>query len=75
VLTVATRKGERFLRATATLNGARLPVKGRSITVDLTTKGAGSYRILITAKYRTKSGKVRTVRSLRTLTVTAEPSR
>ena len=75
MLTVATRKGERFLSATATLNGARLPVKGRSITVDLTTKGVGSYRVQIVAKYRTKSGKVRTVRSLRTLTVSAKPSR
>ena len=70
VVTVRTRKGERFVSATATLNGKRLTVHGRSITVDLRGKDAGSYTIRIAAKYRTKSGKVHVVRSTRTLKVT-----
>jgi hypothetical protein len=70
VVTVKTRKGERFLSATATLNGKRLTVRGRSITVDLRGKNAGSYTVRIAAKYRTRSGTVHVVRSTRTLKVT-----
>jgi len=70
VVTVPTRKGEQFVSATATLSRKRLKVHGRSITVDLRGKDAGSYPIRIAAKYRTKSGKVHVVRSTRILKVT-----
>jgi hypothetical protein len=63
------RRGERFLRVSATLRGRRLEVRGRTITVDLRERAEGTYNVRITARYRTKHRKIRRVRATRTLSV------
>ena len=70
VVHVPQRKGERFLSARATLRNKRLPVRGRSITVDLRGKVVGNYNVFIVAKYRTKSGRVHVHSTHRSLSVT-----
>lgn len=63
------RKGDRFLSARASLRGKALKVAGRSVRVDLRGRSEGNYNVKITARYRTGSGKVRTVRTQRPLSV------
>ena len=70
VVHVPQRTGERFLSARATLRNKRLPVRGRSITVDLRGKVVGNYNVFIVAKYRTMSGKVHVHSTHRSLSVT-----
>ena len=64
------REGMKLVKMSAKLRGKALPVNAKSITVDLRGRTVGNYNVSITAKYRTKSGKVRTVRSVRSLSVT-----
>ncbi len=54
----------------ASLRGKSLPVHAGSIKVDLRGKVVGNYNVSIVAKYKTKSGKIHTVRSTRGLSVT-----
>ena len=42
----------------------------RKIKVDLRGKTVGNYNVVIAAKYKTKHGKLHTVRSVRTLSIT-----
>ena len=69
-LHVPSRKGMKLVSVRGSLRNKHLPVHGQSITVDLRGKVVGNYNVLITAKYRTKSGKVHTVRSIRSLSIT-----
>jgi Collagen triple helix repeat (20 copies) len=64
------REGEKFISVRATLRNKSLPVHGRSVKADLRGKVVGNYNVFLVAKYRTKSGKVHTVRSTRSLSVT-----
>ena len=70
---VPRRKGEKLISARATLRGKRLPVQGRAITVDLRGKGVGNYNVYVSAKYKTKSGKVHVVRFSRALSIARAP--
>jgi hypothetical protein len=73
VLHAQKRKHMKFLRARATLRNKRLPVRGRRIIVDLRGKDVGNYNVYITAKYRTRKGKVKTFREMRALSVSRSP--
>jgi hypothetical protein len=67
------RSRERFLRVNAALqtpNGFRpLPVRGRTVTLNLTGRGEGNYNVRLISRYRTRSGKVRRVVTRRNLSV------
>jgi hypothetical protein len=65
---VSVPKGAKFLGAKATLRNKRLPVRGRTIKVDLRGKPASNYNVFITVKYK-KRGATHTVRSTRNLSV------
>ena len=54
----------------ASLRGKSLPVHHRTIKVDLRGKVVGNYNVSVVAKYKTKSGKVHTVRNTRSLSIT-----
>lgn len=69
-LHVPSTKGLKLVSVRASLRGKSLPVHARSIKVDLRGKVVGNYNVSIVAKYQTKSGKVHTVRSTRSLSVT-----
>jgi hypothetical protein len=69
-LHVASTKGMKLVSVRASLRGKSLPVQGHSINVDLRGKVVGNYNVSIVAKYKTKGGKVHTVRSTRSLSVT-----
>ena len=69
-LHVRSTKGMKLVSVRASLRGKSLPVHGQSIKVDLRGKVVGNYNVSIVAKYKTKSGKVHTVRSIRSLSVT-----
>ena len=69
-LHVPSTKGMKLVSVRATLRGKALPVHGKSIKVDLRGKVVGNYNVSIVAKYKTKSGKVHTVHSIRSLSVT-----
>ncbi len=69
-LHVKSTKGMKLVSVRASLRGTSLPVRGQSIKVDLRGKVVGNYNVSIVAKYKTKSGKVHTVRSIRSLSVT-----
>jgi hypothetical protein len=69
-LHVSPTKGMKLVGVRASLRGKSLPVHARSIKVDLRGKVVGNYNVSIVAKYKTKSGKVHTVRSTRSLSVT-----
>ena len=69
-LHVRSTKGMKLLSVRASLRGKSLPVHGQSIKVDLRGKVVGNYNVSIVAKYKTKSGKVHTVHSIRSLSVT-----
>ena len=71
VIHVAQRKHERFISARATLRGKKLHVNGRSITVDLRNRPAGSYKVRITAKYL-RHGKLHVVKYVRHLSVNSK---
>jgi hypothetical protein len=73
VLHAQKRKHMRFMRARATLRNKRLSVRGRRIIVDLRGKDVGNYNVYITAKYRTRKGKVKTFREMRALSVSRSP--
>ena len=66
-LHVPSTKGMKLVSVRASLRGKSLPVHARSIKVDLRGKVVGNYNVSIVAKYKTKSGKVHTVRSTRSL--------
>lgn len=70
ILHVRSTKGLKLVSVRASLRGTSLPVHARSIKVDLRGKVVGNYNVSIVAKYKTKSGKVHTVRSTRSLSVT-----
>jgi len=72
---VSLRKGEKLLSVRATLRGKRLPVHGRSITVDLRGRNVGGYNVYVSAKYKAKSGRVHVVRSSRALSIAADTAR
>ena len=57
-------------RRVASRRGKRLHTSGRKIKVDLRGKTEGNYNVVIAAKYKTKHGKLHTVRSVRTLSIT-----
>ena len=69
-LRVHTLTGKKLVSVRATLRGKRLHASGRKIKVDLRGKTEGNYNVVITAKYKTKHGKLHTVRSVRTLSIT-----
>lgn len=62
------RRGEKFLRARATLRDKKLRVKGRRIRVDLRHHPEANYNIEITSKYL-RHGRMHRVRSQRHLSV------
>ncbi len=68
-LRVQSFKGQKLVSVRASLRGKRLHTRGRTIKVDLRGKTVGTYNVIIVAKYKTKHGKVHTVRSVRTLSV------
>ena len=68
-LRVQSIKGQKLVSVRASLRGKRLRTHGRTIKVDLRGKAVGNYNVIIVAKYKTKHGKVHTVRSVRTLSV------
>jgi hypothetical protein len=68
-LSVPRRRGQRLLSARARLDGWRVPVRGRRVIVDLRNRSEGNYNVHITSRHRTARGKVRTVRTMRTLSV------
>jgi hypothetical protein len=63
------RAGQRFLSVRATLRGKRLKVKGRAITADLRNQPEANYNVRLTIRYRTKSGRIVTVKTTRNLSV------
>ena len=63
------RRGERFVSVRATLRGKRLAKSGRTVNVDLRGRAEGAYNVRLSGRYRTGSGKLRIVRSVRTLSV------
>ena len=69
-LHVRSAKSMKLISVRASLRGKSLPVHAGSIKVDLRGKVVGNYNVSIVAKYKTKSGKVHTVRSTRGLGVT-----
>ena len=69
-LRVHTLKGKKLVSVRASLRGKRLRTSGRKIKVDLRGKTVGNYNVVTVAKYRTKHGKLHTVRSVRTLSIT-----
>jgi hypothetical protein len=69
-LRVHTLKGKKLVSVRASLRGKRLHTSGRKIKVDLRGKTVGNYNVVIAAKYKTKHGKLHTVRSVRTLSIT-----
>ena len=69
-LRVQSIKGKKLVSVRASLRGKRLHTSGRKIKVDLRGKTVGNYNVVITAKYKTKHGKLHTVRSVRTLSIT-----
>jgi hypothetical protein len=69
-LHVLSTKGMKLVNIRASLRGKSLPVEGHSVNVDLRGKAVGNYNVSIAAKYKTKSGKIHTVRSTRSLSVT-----
>jgi hypothetical protein len=69
-LHVPSVKGMKLVGVRASLRGKHLPVHGQSIKVDLRDKVVGNYNVTIVAKYKTKSGKTHTVRSIRGLSIT-----
>jgi hypothetical protein len=69
VLRAPSRKGERFLSARASLNGKALKVSGRKMTADLRHRAEGNYNVRISSRYRTAGGKVRTMHTVRSLSV------
>ena len=68
-LRVQSIKGQKLVSVRASLRGKRLHIRGRKIKVDLRGKTVGSYNVVIVAKYKTKHGKLHTVRSVRTLSI------
>ncbi|MGD9694389.1 MAG: hypothetical protein AB7V42_01875 [Thermoleophilia bacterium] len=68
---VAIRKlrGLRLVSATAILRGARLPVRGYRVRVDLRDRTAGRYQVKVTARYRTAKGQAVTRRQATVLVV------
>lgn len=69
-LHVPSIKRMKLVSVRASLRGKSLPVHNRSIKVDLRGKVVGNYNVSVVAKYKTNSGKVHTVRSTRSLSVT-----
>jgi hypothetical protein len=69
-LRVPSIKGMKLVSVRGSLRNKSLPVHGRTIKVDLRGKVVGNYNVFIVAKHRTKSGKIHTVRSTRSLSVT-----
>jgi len=69
VLRVQRRRGQRLLSVRARLDGWGVPVRGRRVIVDLRNRNEGNFNVRITSRHRTARGKVRTVRSTRTLSV------
>jgi hypothetical protein len=69
-LHVPSNKGMKLVSVRASLRGKSMPVQGHSIDVDLRGKIVGNYNVSIVAKYKTKGGKVHTVRTTRSLSVT-----
>lgn len=63
------RPGQRFLTTRATLRGKTLPVKGRTVTANLTGQPEANYNVRLTSRYRTHRGKVVTVKITRNLSV------
>src|SRR3954469_1199034 len=69
VLRAPARRGEHLLSVRATMGSKKLKVAGRRISVDLSAKPQGDYKVRITARYRRASGKLRTVKITRSLRV------
>jgi hypothetical protein len=63
------RPGQKILSVRATLRGKRLKVKGRTITADLRKQPEANYNVRLTVRYRTKSGRIVTVKTTRNLSV------
>lgn len=63
-------KSMKLVSVRASLRGKSLPVHAGSIKVDLRGKVVGNYNVSIVARYKTKSGKVHTLRSTRSLSIT-----
>jgi len=53
----------------ASLRGRALRVRGRTITVDLRDQPVGNYNIKLSSRYRTRTGNVRKVLTVRNLSV------
>jgi hypothetical protein len=69
-LHVPSTKSMKLVSVRASLRGKSLPVHARSIKVDLRGKAVGNYNVSIVARYKTKSGKLHTLRATRSLSVT-----
>jgi hypothetical protein len=64
----------KFVKLGASLRGKRLHAHHRTIKVDLRNQGVGTYNVRMTMKYKDKRGKVHTVRTSRTLSITRTTS-
>ena len=64
------RKGMKLVSVSAKMRNKALSLHSKAVTVDLRGKVVGNYNVFVTAKYHTKSGKVKTFRTMRSLSVT-----
>jgi hypothetical protein len=51
------------------MRGKALKVSGRTITANLTGRAEGNYNVRLTSRYRTKGGKLVTIKTARNLSV------
>ena len=64
------RKGMKLVSVSAKMRNKALLRHGKTVMVDLRGKVVGNYNVFVTAKYQTKAGKVKTIRTMRSLSVT-----
>lgn len=63
-------KGWKLLKVRASLRGKRLHSHHRTVKVDLRNRGVGTYKVRMTMTYKDKQGKIHTVRTVRSLSIT-----
>lgn len=64
------RKGMKLVSVSAKMRSKALSLHSKTVRVDLRGKSVGNYNVFLTAKYHTKSGKIKTFRTTRSLSVT-----
>ena len=67
---MALGEGTHKLPVSAKMRNKALLRHGKTVMVDLRGKVVGNYNVFVTAKYQTKAGKVKTIRTMRSLSVT-----